>query len=139
MNFSAAFENTVSAKSVCWLNSLTKLATKKADTIEQKVAIHKRQHWKEIIGVTDALGNKKAKPTKTAFRFVRGFEGWISSPVADVRIEADIPRDPDDPPDVPDGMDDVYLHNELAEFVPDGNGALMAPLSDQGNVERQAA
>ena len=137
--FSVAFDSAVDAHSVCWLNSLAKLAIKKAEAIEQKVASCRRQHWKEVIGVTDALGTKKSKPTKAAFRFVRGTEGWMSSPVADVRIEANVPRDPDGPPDVHDCLDDVYLHNELSEFVPDGNGALMAPLSDQGNAERQAA
>ena len=46
---------------------------------------------------------------------------------------------PTTPPDLPDCCDDSYLHNEVSDFVPDGNGALFAPLSDQGNVEKQAA
>ena len=138
LKFSVAFDNAVGAQSICWLKSLAALAMKKADAIEQKVAACRRQHWKDIIGVTQAIGIKKSKPTKAAFHFVRGTEGWTPSPIADTRFEADVPRDPDDPPDLPDACDDSFLHNEISAFVPDGNGALIAPLSDQGNVEKQA-
>ena len=43
----------------------------------------RRAHWKEVIGVTTESGSsKKPRPTKAAYRYVRGIEGWVSSPVA---------------------------------------------------------
>ena len=88
-----------------------------------------------MVATTVEGSANKTRPTKAAFRYLRGAEDWTSSPVAPVKWEADIPREPDGPHDAPG---DNYIVDDLAEFIPDGNGASVRPLSDQGNVEKQA-
>ena len=43
----------------------------------------RRAHWKDVIGVTVEKGSaNKPRPTKAAYRYVSGSDGWTTSHVA---------------------------------------------------------
>ena len=63
--------------------SLCKVATARTQEMKSNANSIRAAHWKEVIGVTvESESTRKPRPTKAAYRYVRGNEGWVSSLIA---------------------------------------------------------
>ena len=132
------FEEAVDRNSCNWLLSLCKLAKRKAELIENSVIAMRRAHWKEVFGVTAESGStKKPRPTKAAYRYVRGNEGWVSSPIANSSWNDAVQTEDMERPGDDDREQGTF--DDIAEYTPDEANLLVTPLCDQASVDQQAS
>ena len=137
-NVANGFAEAVERNSRSWLLSLCKLAKRKAELLENSILAMRRAHWKEVIGVTAENGSsKKPRPTKAAYRYVRGNEGWVSSPVAQSSWNNAVQAEDDAQGDTNEIEQSTF--DDIAEFTPDEANLLVAPLCDQASVDQQAS
>ena len=62
--------------------SLGKLASRKAELIENNIMKMRRAYWRQAIGAEQEEGSTAAlRPTKAAYRYISQGEGWITSPL----------------------------------------------------------
>ena len=70
-----------------WLLSLCKLAQRKAELLEASALAIRRANWLQVIGVKAEKGStKQPTPTRAAYRYVRGTDGWVTSPLGDCAL-----------------------------------------------------
>ena len=95
--FAKSFLAAVDARSSHWLCSLACLAKKKAADLEAATASMRKNFWRQMIGAAPEPGQtKKPRPTKAAYRYIRGSEGWTPSPIGKIEFQDGIPDDPQD-------------------------------------------
>jgi len=124
-NFAASFQLAVDLGSATWLRSLASLAARKAELIENTVLVMRRAHWKHMVGVTVEDGSTRApRPTKAAYRYIRGVDGWTTSPIGDNKFNDNVTAEPRLGPRETD--DDNGTYDELSTFVPDDTGLIAA-------------
>ena len=81
-----------------------------------------------MFGAAPEPGQTKApRPTKAAYRYIRGNEGWTPSPIVKVKFQDGIP---DDPEDNLDNQPDPHVYDDIAPFVPDTRSITDTPISD---------
>jgi hypothetical protein len=89
-----------------------------------------------VVGVTPESGSSRApQPTRAAYRYVRGTDGWTTSPIGDNSFN--IRAACEDNAGIADTEHDSDIVDDLCTFVPDDTGILTAPLGDQANVDKQ--
>ena len=98
------------------MRPLCNLAKRKAELIENNVLAMRRAHWKEVIGVTVERGSSRApRPTKAAYMYIRGTEGWTSSPVVAKSWNEVVPSEQDTTADADDNEQGVF--DDVSTFV----------------------
>ena len=136
-NYAKAFQDAIDAKSRAWLLSLCNLAKRKAEMIESTALATRRAHWKQVIGITVENGCTRApRPTKAAYRYARGTDGWATSPVGNSALNDKVDGEPSGTTGTE--SEDAGTFDDVTPFVPNDTGILMAPLCDQANVDKQA-
>ena len=135
-NYATSFQNAVKAKSRPWLTSLSKLAKRKAEIIEDGIFATRRAHWRQVIGAAVEGGvSAAARPTKAAYRYIRQTEGWITSPIGKVALNNAVDGEEANPQLTYGEQHDTF--DEISTFVPDDAGVIYAPLCEQANVDQQ--
>ena len=125
------------------LGALVKLADKKADKLEQSARTQRIAEWRTAIGgKCNAAGTKT--PTKLAYRWLKGFTGWTTSPVQSSRLNDGVPDEPtedaegEDPgEDEKDELTPGEVHSMPKIKVYNGS-ATDIPLCDQATVDLEA-
>ena len=108
-NWKLAFVQAVLSKSACWIASLAKLATTRAEQLERTVATTRARHWKTAIGAKAEEGStRKPTPTRIAYRYLRTPTGWHQSPIGTNKRQNEVPDAPDQNDADTDEEDDTY-------------------------------
>ena len=131
LDWARAFRQAVQAGHVQWFASLASIADRKAMTYESTTAARRLSDWRVRIGAKTSSLNTVGRPTKAAYRWVRGLARWNHSPMGDMSHNDAIPSDP------VEENDDHPLEDELSPFLPTTVGR-QVPLSDQATVEAKA-
>ena len=88
----------LTAESIPWCASLSKVAGKRAEKMEAETMRRKQAAWRTMLGNGSSMEGGTGVPTRTAYRWVKGICGWTSSAVGpDVQSEAAFKEEPDDP------------------------------------------
>ena len=131
LDWARAFRQAVQAGHVQWIASLASIADRKAMTYESTTAARRLSDWRVRIGAKTSSLNTIGRPTKAAYRWVRGLARWNHSPMDNISHNDAIPSDP------VEENDDHPLEDELSPFLPTTVGR-QVPLSDQATVEAKA-
>ena len=127
----------LTAESIPWCASLSKVAGKRAEKMEAETMRRKQAAWRTMLGNGSSMEGGTGVPTRTAYRWVKGICGWTSSAVGpDVQSEAAFKEEPDDP----DAYEDDWStsDNFLRILKASKNSGTIAPAADQVTVEREA-
>ena len=139
-NWTAALHHAIRIGATQMVASLVKVAKIKAGKIEAAAFTRSRIEWQVALGATASKPGDQVRPTKLAYRWLRGLEGWQPSTVACCSWNRKVATEDGDGTaarhDVVDD-DDCYDDVEL-----DGQEKVMlfeVPLSDQAVVDKEAA
>ena len=97
----------------------------------------RKAHWRQFIGITVEEGSTRApRPTKAAYRYARGTDGWVTSPIGNSALNDKVDGEPSGTTSTE--SEDAGTFDDATPFVPNDTGILLAPLCDQANVDKQA-
>ena len=126
--------------------SLADAANNKAKFLEAKVASIRSTHWKIVIGArTSEEDPRSARPTRAAYRYVRGNAAWQSSRIGNATLHDNIPTEPpDDDSDHEEERDSdnddaelPIVYDDIVDFAPAQTAESNVPLSDQAAVDAE--
>lgn len=127
LSWGTAFRAAVTASSISWMRSLARLADIHAKHLESAALNARMKEWRVCIGAKASLAGGLAKPSKMAYRWVRGLAGWQQNPIGDIEENDAVPDDPT--MNVLDGQDSLHAISGRQQKV---------PLADQAAIEREA-
>ena len=130
--WAAAFDKAVAAGSLHWLASLHTVAKIKAAKLEAQVAAARLKEWKQRLGAIPSEQGGFKRPTKAAYRWLRGPTGWQPSQIGSISQNDDVPMA---------GDDFFDCDNEEEALIPVGGQVstdAKIPLSDQAMVNLEA-
>jgi hypothetical protein len=136
VNAVRAFEVAAAAKSSLSLQSLAKAIRTRAEVVEGRIQREKQRAWRIWLG---AEGCASGRPSRAAYRWIRGHGGWSRSPVGNAALEDAVP---DAGGDADDGtLDDLPAEDRTAEphGCTDVGHAVVTPLAEQAAVDVEAA
>ncbi len=122
-HWTSSLHSAVAATSQHWLLSLRAIADVRAKIAESTTLRIRLAEWKNTVGTTTATGRR---PTRTAYRWVKGVCGWEQSPLGCTSNNEGIPESPDE---------DADTFDEQMSFQLDTTTNAVVPLSDQASVE----
>ena len=127
-----AFDNALHNASPHWMHSLHTLAVIRASKLEDQVACSRIKAWRSRIGaLPPEMGGAKA-PTKAAYRWVKGTNGWRPSQIGAIEANDAVPMEDDCPEGIESGIGQVVPSSGSMQEV----GRI--PLSDQAAVDIEA-
>ena len=117
------------------LRSLANACVAKAESREKTTARASMRKWRELLGATSTR-NSDFAPTRFAYRWIKGIDGWKRSPIGtsaqNASSQADAGSDAIDDDDA-DAVDDPFEDPSLAL-----NDCATVPLCDQAAVDAEA-
>ena len=129
LSWASSLTGAVASSSAYLIESLAKCADAQAKRLEDASRRAHMAHWRLLVGGVAAEARTVAKPTKLAFRWVKGLAGWQHSPIGSTTENDAFPSDP---------MED-YQYHAGEELHAEVHSAKDIPLSDQAAVEKQAS
>jgi hypothetical protein len=115
-----------------FVKSLATVANVKAKRLQDLVARARSREWKVAVGASVSEGAiDRPRPTRLAYRWVKGIAGWTSSPMGSDRLHDSIPDEADD------GELELEHPGLACAQMVDGEDLAM-PLADQAAVDQEA-
>ena len=129
--WASAFANAVDRRSPHWVLSLKTVAVIKASKLEASVASSRIKEWRVRTGAMPPEGKSTKAPTKSAYRWVRGTNGWRQSHIGTLAQIDEVPM-PDD-----EASTGGYGDDSIIPASPSPSSDAV-PLSDQAEVNAEA-
>ena len=133
-----AFGIATAAREAPALQSLAKAVRTRAEALERCIQHDKQRAWRAWLG---AEGNATGRPSRAAYRWIRGSGGWSRSPVGSSALQDSVPDAPDGDGDG-DGFTLDDLPAEAGSVDPcsdmDSEAVVATPLAEQAAVDLEA-
>ena len=123
--WSEAFPRAVAGRHVRLLDSLAQAADNRASKLENATNKVRQAEFRNALSGNRSSFRGHGHPTRLAFRFVRGLQGWSQSPIGSAEHEEYVP-------------DEEFIEGRVSADSCTSADALAAPLSEQASVDVEA-